>query len=214
MPVQTTPTDPEQGATNAFMAVMCVLVFCFLLTKGISLFSHQPMYDSFGVALAVFWGASSLGFFGAWLSGRANAGRVLLDCGPRPLRTMSLIAAGVAVIEVVDALKKSSPSQHIYKPLLWASSAALFLISGTDRLQIRENGIWAYSSLLRWKQIGSYRWLENSTLIVRRKGLLGSSKVTLPIPAKHRQTVEGVLLEHLPAQVTVDPVLAARWPPE
>jgi len=80
--------------------------------------------------------------------------------------------------------------------------AACWLIIATGRLQVLEKGIWQYWRLLRWGKIGSYRWANDSTLVVEAKGPLSLLQGPLPFPPEHKQAVDELLTEHCPAQAT------------
>ncbi|HVC92842.1 MAG TPA: hypothetical protein VND64_04080 [Pirellulales bacterium] len=71
--------------------------------------------------------------------------------------------------------------------------AVYWLIMATGRLQIRENGIWQYWSLLKWGKIGSFHWASDSTLLMRAKGPLSWFQGALPVPPEHKQAVEEFL---------------------
>ena len=198
MPARMTPSVWGQGARNAIVCLIGVLVFGWVVAAAISLVSGQRVSDSFSAAIAVLTGFFFVLTLGTWLSGRANAGRVLLDCGPHPTRTLFLIYAGLLIILALwhpFAAPSALEADAIFGPALLASCAALSLIMGTGRLQIRENGIWQYSSLLRWDRIGSYRWVDDSTLAVTPKGLLSFFKGMLPVPPEQREAIEGFLAE-------------------
>jgi len=196
MPVHMTATAWGQGAKNAVICGIAVLVFSCVMAAAVSVISHQPISDSFGAAFAVLWILSLLAFLGTWLYGRMTAGRLLLDCGPQPMRTLFLIVAGLYLI--MGSMERGaapplSSAFPIPRLMFDVSFAGFCLILATGRLQLRENGIWGYSSLLRWDRIGSYRWANDSTLVVRRRGPLGFFKGALAVPPEHREAVEGLL---------------------
>jgi hypothetical protein len=198
MPEQMTRTAWSQGGTNALVAGVSILVLGSAIAAAVSLTSGRPFSDSFGFALQVVFCSTMLVYLGTWLYDRANAGHVLLDCGPFPVRTMFLINGALLVVlalSFVFAVPSASMTDLIFGPVLWASFSALCFIEGTGRLQIRENGIWRYSSLLRWAKISSYHWADNSTLVVRQKGSLPFFKGALPVPPEHREAIEGFLAE-------------------
>lgn len=197
MPAQMTLTAWRQGAKNALVCGIGVLVSGWVIAAAISSISGQPRSDSLRAVFAVLCGFSWLLFLGTWINGRANAGRVLLDCGPHPTRTLLLINTGLLVIVALYVLAAPSVSRAdaIVELVVWVSVATSSLIMGAGRLQVRENGIWQYTSLLRWDKIGSYRWADDSTLVVRRKGPLAFFKGALPVPPEHRQAIEGFFAE-------------------
>jgi hypothetical protein len=214
MSPQRTPTAWGQGVR---IVLICGILFVFwcIITAAIVVVFEQSILHAFNVAFAVLWGIFLSVFLGTWLFGRRAAGRVLLDCGPHPTRSLFLIQAICWLIVVLAAgfavlwgVATSSPSSFGIGEIVFGLSwAAYSLIIATGRLQVRENGIWAYWGLLRWGKIGSYHWANDATLWVRRKGPLalflpGASRVALPVPPEHKQAVEEFLAKHCPAQAT------------
>jgi len=72
--------------------------------------------------------------------------------------------------------------------------AVQFLVRVTGRVQITENGIWQNWSLLRWELIGSYRWVDDSTLLAVKGE--GPVSLKLPVPPEHLRAVEQILARH------------------
>ncbi len=196
MPAQMTPTAWGQGLKNALICGIGVLAVWCAIAAAISLILHRPIFDCFGVAFAVLWGVILLAFLATWLYGRTAAGGVLLDCGPHPTWRLFLMQA---VLFLIVASSVSSVF-GIAGPVFGVSFAAYWLIMATGRLQIRENGIWQYWSLLRWGKIGSYYWASDSTLLVRGKGFFTWLQGALPVPPEHKQAVEEFLALHCPAR--------------
>jgi len=193
-----TPTAWGQGATNALICGLGILVFCCVMAAPVSLISGQPFFDSFGLALKVFWAFTLLGFLGTWLHDRADAGRVLLDCGPPPMRNLHFFNAGLLLILAWMEGVASAPLSSAFAisgPMFELSFAGFCLILATGRVQVRENGIWWNSSLLRWAKISSYHWADDSTLVVRQRGPLAFFKGALPFPPEHRQAIEKFMAE-------------------
>jgi hypothetical protein len=207
-----TATAWSQGIKNALICGIGVLVsWCFIAFAVWQIFG-QPLLDSFGVAFAVLWGLVFVVFLGTWLHGRTTAGQVLLDCGPHPTRWLFLTNAILfLVMGVLGGFSAASVSKvfGIAGPVFGVSFAAYWLVMTTGRLQVRENGIWAYWGLLRWGKIGSYRWADDSTLVLRSKGMLSLMQGALPVPPEHRQGVDDLLAKHRTAQATAEPGAAA-----
>src|SRR5262249_15646893 len=76
--------------------------------------------------------------------------------------------------------------------VLWLSSA-LFVISATGRLQIRESGIWLYDRLVPWDRIRSSR-CDGSTLSLELTGF--PPKASLSVPSDHRQAFDALWAKH------------------
>jgi hypothetical protein len=69
------------------------------------------------------------------------------------------------------------------------------------RLQLTENGIWQYWSLLKWDNIASYAWQGDTrpTLMLQTKSkypILGRG--ALPVGPEHRDAISELLERHVP----------------
>src|ERR1700722_19292976 len=170
-----TATAWAQGAKNALICGVGVLLVLSAIAVVLWRVSGQGILYSFGLALAALWCPTFLVFLGTWLYGRNSGGRVLLDCGPHPTRVLFLVNAGLwLILGLTSGLALASVSQmfSIAGPVFGVSATAYALILATGRLQVQERGIWQYWSLLRWGKIGSYGWASDSTLLLRAKGPL------------------------------------------
>lgn len=203
MPAQMTPTAWGQGVKNALICGFGVLAAWFTITAFFAVNFQLPLLHSIGVAFAALCGLVLVVFLGTWIYGRNAAGRVLLDCGTHPTKILFLINAAIfPILGVVVGLNTTSLSWTfgIAGPVLGVSFGVFYLIMATGRLQVRENGIWAYWGLLPWGKVGSYQWANDGTLLVRRKGPLALMQGALPVPPEHKQAVEELLAKHVPAQ--------------
>ena len=65
------------------------------------------------------------------------------------------------------------------------------------RLQIRENGVWAFWGSLRRAKLRSFRWADDSNmrLIQTKSKLAFLGKGALPVPPEHRERVDRMLRE-------------------
>ena len=74
-----------------------------------------------------------------------------------------------------------------------------WVIMAFGRLQIRQNGIWQFWSLLKWQKIDSYEWKgeSDSTLILQTKTKLPFlGRGALPVPLEHRDAVEDLMKKY------------------
>jgi hypothetical protein len=215
MPAQKTPAALGQGVKNALICGGGVLVLSALGAAVALIFLEQPIFYSFVIAFAVVCGLVVLAFLGTWLYGWSVSGRVVLDCGPHPTRNQFLLNAGLFlvlglvngldfILRLIDGPEATSASTlfGIGGPVIMISFVPYWLIMASGRLQVRENGVWQYWSLLRWSKIGSYRWANDATLLVRGKGFFSWFQRALPVPPEHKQAVDELLAKHCPVQET------------
>jgi len=213
-----TPAERRQAARIVLIYSILVLVKWCVIAAAISLIFDQPLFDSFGLALAVSCGLTLLGFLATWLYSRTAAGGVLLDCGPLPSRNQLLVLAVLFLIggvimgltsgmtSILELIGGEAPSASRLSGVVWPailiSGVPFWLVLASGRLQVREGGIWLYGSLLRWSKIRSYRWANGATLSVRRKGLFSWSEGALPVPPEHKQAFDELLAQHCPTHAT------------
>ena len=138
--------------------------------------------------------------FGIWIASLRGRGRVLLDFGPDPMRKpflaigiLCLLSAILCAATAWSSSKGPNWNLVLLAPLQLAI-AVQFLFRTTGRAQITEFGIWQNLSLLRWEAIGSYRWLEDSTLFAVRGQ--GPVCIKLPVPPEHKPAVAELLTRH------------------
>jgi hypothetical protein len=206
MPPRMTATAWAQGAKNALVCGGGVLLVWLGIAVVISWGFDQSIPVSFGFAFAVLWCTSFLVWLVTWLYGLNSGGQVLLDCGPHPTRVLFLANAAIFLImglsfglSGTSVLNIPEKVISIAGPVFGSTFAVFMVFMATGRLQLRENGIWVYWSLLRWGKIDSYHWAADSTLMVRAKGGLSSLlQGAIPVPPEYEQAVDELLLKNCP----------------
>jgi len=212
MPAKMTATAWERGFRNMLICGMGVMVSYAVIMAVIALFFPESTGDAFGIAVTVLWIIALLAFLAAWVYGRATAGPVLLDCGPHPTRWLFLMLAVMPIFMAVNGWHSGKSAATLFGtsgPIFRISFAAFWLVLATGRLQVRENGLWQYWSLLRWGRIDSYEWAEDSTLLLKAKGVLALLQGALPVPTEHRQAVTELLAKQCPVASSKDAGMAA-----
>lgn len=187
------PTAWRQGAMNALICGSSIALIWVALAVLFSILLRQSVAQSFRIAFLVVWAVTFLTFLGTWLYSRLGRGRVLLDCGPHPTRCLFIVNFFLFIIvgfgEVFNSTTGGLGTVRLSFPV---SLGVFWLIIASGRLQMTERGIWQFWGLLRWSKIGSYRWVDDSTLLVtpkRRFFLRGA----LPVPPEHKQAVDAFL---------------------
>ncbi len=191
MPAPLTSTARRQGLKNALICGIGFLVVWLAVTAALSLLPGRKFLDSMMLSFALLWVVTFLGFLGTWLYGLSTRGRVLLDCGPIPHRRGFLM---MGVLLLLAPLLGGGLAATPASPLL-ISFAAYWFIAATGRLQVRENGLWFYFGLRRWRKIEHYRWAPDSTLMLTAT-LPFSLRGAVPVPPEHREHFDALLTQH------------------
>ncbi len=198
MPAQLTSTARRQGLKNALICGIGLLVVWLAVTAALSLLPGRKFLDSMMLSFALLWVVTFLGFLGTWLYGLSTRGRVLLDCGPIPHRRVFLMMGVLSLLAPLGgglAATPASPLLIVASPVFAVSFAAYSFIAATGRLQVRENGLWFYFGLLRWRKIEHYRWAPDSTLMLTAT-LVFSLRSAVPVPPEHREHFDALLTQH------------------
>jgi hypothetical protein len=193
-----------------FAVIAAALAYLTLTAAAFSLIFNWTFGDSFkaiilGIELLCL--IASVLVLGFWISSLRRRGHVLLDFGPDPMRAfflaVGLFCLFAAIFSGGAALMNLARPQ--WSTLLLAplqlTIAIQFLIRVTGRVQITESGIWQNLNLLRWETIGSYRWIDDATLLVARGPGLPSLK--LPVPPAHKRAFNELLSQHGLAEAAV-----------
>lgn len=202
MPTRMTETAWRQGAKNALIVVPLFLIASVLLQQIlVSIYRENPA-EANRDAFAVLGGFVLVIALATWIYGRSIAGRLLLDCGPNPGQKGNFILAILMLGVTLWHSRSCSPislSAVFNLNGLWfpASLAAFFLVAAFGRLQVRENGIMQYWTLLKWSKIASYRWTDDCTLLLTKRRRL-SLRVALSVPPEQKQAVDELLVKFCP----------------
>lgn len=203
MPAQMTDAARRQGWKIALIIIPCFLMGFLMALWGVRnlLVLACGISDIYAQRLAfpLVLGLYLLYFFARWIYGRAVGGELLLDCGPSPGKWRSLaVGAFMGFLCLCDYPSSRSEMLTLHGPWFGILLAASFIVPAFGRLQVRENGIMQYWSLLRWHKVASYHWDEDSTLWVDKKCRL-SLRVALSFPPEQKVAVDALLVRFCPA---------------
>jgi hypothetical protein len=168
-----------------------------VIAFALSTIVQKPTEDLLGLVLVVTLATAVSMVFLNWLRGMIRSGARLLDCGPISYRTLRLVLAGFALVWgsyllILSLLDESDIELALTLLLLGATN----LIYASGRLQIRENGIWAYFRLHRWAKIQSYEWdgKAESRLVFHTKANLPLlERESLPIREEQKELIDELL---------------------
>jgi hypothetical protein len=178
---------------SLILLVLCLCAAWGALTVAVALATGQTLGASSARAGNLLWWALLLYIVAFWFCGRLTAGRLLLDCGPSSARPFALLVAAFYIFGALWNLFTTGDA------ILWdLSFGVFFLLMAFGRLQIRENGIWEYLTLLRWGKVVSYAWPNDATLVLHTKGLLGPSQTLVPVPLEKQPEIDALLAQHAP----------------
>ena len=158
--VTATVAAKVQGLRNALLCGLGVLTLACGLTATAWLAWGVPLPYAMLGSLLVLWGTVVVVTLGIWLRDRNSPGSVLLDLGPNPGRASSRKLAwsfGVLAVSAASAIGWQSIAAAIAILAGGAMFAVFFLLVGSGRLQVRENGLWVNFELLPWGRIRSWR---------------------------------------------------------
>lgn len=201
MQTRMTKTARARGAKNALICGIGVLTVWFMFALAITFVTGKSLRQAASTAFLMLWGITMVCVVGAWLYGRKSGGQVVLDCGSFPNWKLCLLNAALLMLLNLPGTWSANYFLGVYAPIFGISCAIFWLILAMGRLQIREAGIWCYSGLLRWTKIDTYRWSDDSTLLLKTKGGWWSlNRRALPITPELRGPVEEILQKHFPSQ--------------
>lgn len=172
------------------------LLACLTLAFVMSWMVSQSLAVVTRAALWSLWGMALLAFACSWIYGRCVRGRILLDCGPHPMRWLflgNLVSFTFIGFRNASATTSAPDGVSLAGLLLASSLGVYWLIIAMGRLQVSVHGIWRYWSLIRWSQIGSYSWADDSTLLLTARGRFSFLRGAVPVAPQHRQAVEDLL---------------------
>lgn len=201
MPPRMTSVAVQRGCINAIIAGIGVLGVVGILTFGISAMTGRTLRDSGAIGFAIFWGAIFATSVWTFLIGRRKRGAILLDCGHHPTRALFLFnAAFFGFIGLGGGLVSNTfATLGIGSAVFGITFSVYWVLMSFGRLQIVENGIWQYWSLLKWQKLESYEWQGDATptLMLQTKTKLAFlGRGALPVPAEHKEDVSELLEQY------------------
>ncbi len=150
--------------------------------------------------LPVFLSALMLGLMIGYPFVKKRAGTLLYEVPRVQSRKISGFAtAGMFLILIVFTIVRSDFSHETIAEIVFYVSVVLYFASPFfGKVELRQNGILETYSLLRWKDMSSYRWvgLDESNLTIAIKGSWRKT-ATIILPPDQKESIEAVLKQQL-----------------
>ena len=109
-----------------------------------------------------------------------------------------MIQAVIFALLAIGFIVTGPRGLYLAWPVFCLTFAVYWAIMSRGRLQVRENGLWQYASLLCWEKIESYDWKgeTDATLMIQAKtrfAFLGRG--ALPVSLNDKPQVDALLQE-------------------
>lgn len=201
------PLTSEMWRIGSRNALICGFG-AILLIVPLALYLSHVLGSSVFLTLIFLCAVGSTASFVAYLllsvRGRLRAGSVLLDCGPSPMRwvfwlcgTMFLTYGTAKILGInTDGDEPLEFWIHIWFVIF----SSFYFLMAVERLQLRDEGIWQFGSLLRWDRFESYEWAGESrcTLTYHYNSWLPIfGKGAVAFRDEHVQAVDDLLKRHV-----------------
>lgn len=183
------------GMLVAGMAIVPVMVFGRSIWEG--------LVYSFGII----WIVAIFGFLFTFATHKQKAGPLLVDIAPFPNRWVLILSSVVVVIggfsNSFDFVTENTKYSYLISVVMGLFMGGLFIIMSLGRIQIYENGILAYWSLIKWGRIESFRWVDDHgkspAIQLKYNGKMPSflRNGAIPIPIEKKAQVETLLEQFL-----------------
>ena len=195
-----TRTAYQRGIKNAAIVATIMYAFVGVVSLVVSKWFELNLTLVVGGVFIAIFAISFLSALASCVIGRAFAGRVLLDCGPHPSRKRFLGVGLVFGLGAIVELAVSTELTAVCFGIFLLGFALFWLFAAKGRLQICENGVFQYWSLLRWNRIQSYSWkgTTDATLLLQTKSRLPfPGRGALPVAIEQKAAVDELLQEHV-----------------
>ncbi len=202
----------QEAAWRNLLATILFLLLTFALVFAL-LFLPQPWRDYTLSSLFVICSIIPWITILTWPRRKRRAGYLLWNLGrPATHRSMPFVSAIFVLGAILQTIvffnlvrngfseSDSGPEYYLSQIIFYWSIAIYFFWAGTSRLELRENGIYYKFGLIKWKQIGSYKWegTKGNTLTVWLKQRFPFFPFrSWPIPMVHKPTIDRLLAQYL-----------------
>ena len=203
MPARMTAAARRQSMKNSLVYLGGILVVWLAVAFVVSLLLGESMRASFATSGPVLAGLTLVWLLCVWTHGKKSGGPLVLDCGAHPGKKM-LFFCFICVLIIGGREDSATFLDRRFEIGINIALAAFFFILAFGRLQIRQNGIWAYASLIAWDKVKRYYWEGETdcTLLVETKKLIPIPilRSALPVPTEHKDSVDRLLAKHCSAE--------------
>lgn len=188
----------QMGMRNAGITGIALLLFFTLTMVLIWLVSHKSLQAIFPFIFALYLLATSACFYFYYVICLRKRGSVVYDCGYRSQRRSFLVSAFLLSLCCL-----TGAWHHITGPT-WGMRiffavdiGSFYLLSAMGRMQICSHGIWAYTNLIKWQRIKTYRWNGNTLLLEYHTKWPLFGKGAISVSPQSKDVVETLLKDYL-----------------
>ena len=203
MSARMTAAARRQSMKNLPIGIGGISLIWLAMAFVVSVILGQPLRASFDPSGALLAVLLVVWLLGIWVYGKKSGGPVLIDCGAHPGKNM-LFVCFICVLIIGGSEDAATFLDRHFQIGISIAVAAFFFIIAFGRLQIRQNGIWAYASLIEWNKVKRYYWEGETdcTLLVETKKLIPIPilRSALPVPTEHKDSVDRLLAKHCSAE--------------
>ncbi len=203
MPAKMTFAMWMRGWKNALFVLAIGSVVLGPIMYTVSTLTQRSFFDSFQIVILVFLILSAPIFLIGRIYSLTTSGEVLLDCGPNPNRLLFLscgiLFGGLGFTDYYENFVPASIDFAYADVALALLFPAFYFSLALGHLQIREQGIWQYWGLLKWKDLKSIQWQEGDrcTLAIQsNKRFQLLRKGILAVPPEHKHEVDQLIRKY------------------
>ncbi|GEM_PF-3494768 len=150
--------------------------------------------------VSIFLTALMAGLMASYPFIKKRAGDIVYDVPRAQSRKISGFAtAGMFfILSIFTILRDDFSRETIAEIVFYASVICYFASPLFGKVELRQNGILETYSLLRWKDISSYRWIgqDESNLMLNIKGSWRKN-TTIMLPPDQKEPIDSVLKKQL-----------------
>ncbi len=165
-----------------------------VLALVISGIQGSDFKEGASIAFRIILGICMAIFIGQYVSGIRNRGRVIQDCGPNPVWKHTAVSCSLFVFGFLFSFTSQGINGTTQINLLCL--IVMFFLLSISHVQLCENGIMHYVSLIKWNHIKSHEWVDNGSLVIEKHSRFPQPRTVIFVPPIHRSVMEKAIAQH------------------